>query len=84
MNDFKQQPLVELDSVGDSVLLVRADLHRRGLLFPPVPYKYHIGAEGLAYLARDMGVRCWGMPQVEVQCAPVEVTPALAAKAWSA
>ena len=84
LNDFKQQPLVELDSVGDSVLLVRADLHRRGLLFPPVPYKYHIGAEGLAYLARDMGVRCWGMPQVEVQCAPVEVTPALAAKAWSA
>ena len=71
--DLKEQPLVELDSVGDYALLVRADLHRCGLIFPPVPYKYHIAAEGLAYLARDMGVRCWGLPQVEVLCATAEM-----------
>ena len=30
--------LVRLDSVGGTVLLVRADLHRDGLIFPPFPY----------------------------------------------
>jgi hypothetical protein len=30
--------LVRLDTVGGSVLLVRADLHRDGLIFPPYPY----------------------------------------------
>ena len=30
--------LVRLDSVGGSVLLVRADIHRDGLIFPPFPY----------------------------------------------
>ena len=30
--------LVRLDSVGGTVLLVRADLHRDGLVFPPFPY----------------------------------------------
>ncbi|HEX5454569.1 MAG TPA: hypothetical protein VFX06_12315 [Stellaceae bacterium] len=30
--------LVRLDTVGGSVLLVRADLHRDGLVFPPFPY----------------------------------------------
>jgi hypothetical protein len=30
--------LVRLDSVGGTVLLIRADLHRDGLIFPPFPY----------------------------------------------
>jgi len=30
--------LVRLDSVGGTVLLVRADIHRDGLVFPPYPY----------------------------------------------
>lgn len=30
--------LVRLDAVGGSMLLVRADLHREGLIFPPFPY----------------------------------------------
>jgi hypothetical protein len=30
--------LVRLDSVGGTVLLVRADVHRDGLIFPPFPY----------------------------------------------
>lgn len=31
-------PLVRLDAVGGTVLLVRADLHREGLVFPPFLY----------------------------------------------
>ena len=49
-----------LDSVGGTMLLVRADLHRDGLLFPPFPYKLHIETEGLAMMAKEMGHRCWG------------------------
>ncbi len=32
--------LVEIDSVGGSMLLVRADLHRDGLVFPAFPYGF--------------------------------------------
>jgi peptide chain release factor subunit 1 len=39
MHDLRGGPdLVRLDSVGGTVLLVRADLHRDGLIFPPFPY----------------------------------------------
>lgn len=31
--------LVRLDSVGGTVLLVRGDIHRDGLIFPPFPYR---------------------------------------------
>ena len=40
-----QGPLVPLDSVGGTVLMIRADLHRDGLIFPPFPYA---GSRGLA------------------------------------
>jgi glycosyltransferase involved in cell wall biosynthesis len=39
MEDLRGGPdLVRLDTVGGSVLLVRADLHRDGLIFPPFLY----------------------------------------------
>jgi peptide chain release factor subunit 1 len=69
--------LVELDSVGGSILLVKADLHRDGLIFPPFPYgrenpriregRGEIETEGLAMLAYDMGHTCWGMPNLEIR-----------------
>lgn len=32
------ETLVRLDAVGGTVLLIRADCHRNGLIFPPFPY----------------------------------------------
>jgi peptide chain release factor subunit 1 len=68
--------LVELDAVGGTVLLVRADLHRDGLIFPSFPYgranprirgeRGELETEGLGIMAHDMGHQCWGMPHVEV------------------
>jgi hypothetical protein len=58
--------VVELGGVGGAVLLVWANLHREGLIFPPFPYRSRIETEGLAAMARDMGHRSWGMPHVEV------------------
>ena len=34
MHDFRDQKLIKLDGVGGAVLLVRAEAHRRGLIFP--------------------------------------------------
>jgi hypothetical protein len=85
--------LVELDCVGGAMLLIRADLHREGLVFPPAYYgrphpksrrtgagdcswvqrrleaiiSGEIETEGLGLMASDMGVACWGMPNLEVR-----------------
>jgi len=69
--------LVKLDAVGGTVLLVRADLHRDGLVFPSFPYglsnpaaregRGEIETEGLGLMARDMEHQCWGMPNLEVR-----------------
>ena len=72
--------LVPLDSVGGTMLLVRADVHRDGLVFPCFPYglpnprirtnNYWLGeleTEGLGIMASDLGVQCWGMPNLEIR-----------------
>ena len=66
LNDMRSQSIVELDAVGSTMLLVKADLHRGGLLFPETSYKGYIETEGLVVLARDMGVRSYGLPNVEI------------------
>jgi len=79
------QALVPMDAVGGTVLLVRADRHRDGLLFPCFPYGrpspimrrphplWELGemeTEGFGMMARDMGCQCWGVPDLEVLHAP--------------
>ncbi|KAI9190848.1 Anp1-domain-containing protein [Polychytrium aggregatum] len=73
----KEDRVAELDSVGGTVLYVRADVHRNGVNFPPF---YLIGSdwdakyggydgietEGLCYIARTIGYRCWAMPHITV------------------
>jgi hypothetical protein len=87
MDDMRGGPdLVRLDTVGGTVLLVRADVHRDGLIFPCFPYgvanpaarrpgPFGLGGEleteGFGIMARDMGYQCWGMPNLEVLHAPV-------------
>ncbi len=68
--------LVRLDAVGGTVLFVRADIHRDGLVFPPFLYgresprmrpgRGELETEGLGIMAHDMGYTCWGMPHLEV------------------
>ena len=72
--------LVRLDTVGGTMLLIRADIHRDGLIFPPFPYGRanprvrkevrKIETEGLGFMAADMGHQCWGMPNLEIRHAP--------------
>lgn len=60
------QGLVEVDGVGGTMLLIRADLHRMGLNFPAYPHRYLIETEGLAQVAKDMGYPCWGLADLTV------------------
>jgi len=83
MDDLRAEgDLVRLDAVGGTMLLVRADAHRDGLVFPPFCYgrrsplirddncfpvsQGEIETEGLGVLASDMGYECWGMPNLEI------------------
>jgi glycosyltransferase involved in cell wall biosynthesis len=83
MDDLRSEgDVVPLDSVGGTMLLIRADIHRDGLIFPPFLYGRksplvrdtglfpgslgEIETEGLGVMASDMGYQCWGMPNLEV------------------
>ena len=81
LSDRRGSGAIRLDAVGGTMLLVRADLHRDGLVFPPYPYgvesthvrprhpvwgKGEIETEGLGVMAADMGIQCWGLPDLEI------------------
>ncbi|NUS88872.1 MAG: glycosyltransferase [Streptomyces sp.] len=66
LDELRGHEMVRVDGVGGTALLVHADLHRDGLVFPAVPHRRLIETEGLAALAQDMGVGCWALPGVEV------------------
>jgi hypothetical protein len=66
LSDLRDRELVEVDGVGGTMLLVRAELHREGLVFPAAPWRGLIETEVLAAMARDMGVASWGLPNLEV------------------
>lgn len=79
--DLRGREAVRLDAVGGTMLLVKADLHRDGLIFPPFPYglanprirpqhplwgQGEIETEGLGIMALDMKAQCWGLPGLEI------------------
>jgi hypothetical protein len=87
MEDLRGRGRIRLDSVGGTMLLIRAERHRDGLVFPPFFYGAqsrwvrsphpqrgnHVGeieTEGLAIMAKDMGIECWGLPDLEIRHAP--------------
>ena len=81
MQDMRGEGLVRLDAVGGTMLMVKADIHRDGLIFPTFKYgvsnsrtrpnhpiweKGEIETEGLGIMATDMGHQCWGLPDLEI------------------
>ena len=53
---------VQLDGVGGTALLVKADVHRDGAMFPNFPFYHLIETEGFAKMAKRLGYQSWGMP----------------------
>ena len=70
LDDLRGQGLVEIDGVGGTMLLVKAEVHAQGILFPHYSYRGYLETEGFAMLAKDRGLTAWGLPDLEIIHAP--------------
>ena len=59
-----------LDGVGGTALLVKAEVHRDGAMFPPFAFYHLMETEGFAKMARRLGWDCWGLPNYFVSVFP--------------
>jgi mannan polymerase complexes MNN9 subunit len=61
---------VKLDGVGGAALLVKADVHRDGAMFPPFSFYHLIETEGFAKMAHRLNWDSYGLPNylVRTQC----------------
>jgi len=55
-----------LDGVGGTALLVKADVHRDGAMFPPFAFYHLIETEGFAKMAKRLGWQATGLPNYKV------------------
>jgi mannan polymerase complexes MNN9 subunit len=62
-----QRHVINLDGVGGTALLVKADVHRDGAMFPPFPFYHLIETEGFAKMARRLGWKSYGLPNYYVR-----------------
>ncbi|KAF7583157.1 putative mannan polymerase complex subunit [Clavispora lusitaniae] len=51
-----------LDGVGGGAVLVNADVHRDGAMFPSFPFYHLIETEGFAKMAKRLGYEVFGLP----------------------
>ena len=58
---------VPLSSVGGTMLLVHAAVHRAGIRFLEVPYDHLLETEGFGRMCRDFGVTPIGLPNVQIK-----------------
>lgn len=53
---------MQLDGVGGGAVMVKADVHRDGAMFPPFPFYHLIETEGFAKMAKRLGYQVFGLP----------------------
>jgi mannan polymerase complexes MNN9 subunit len=58
---------IPLDGVGGTALLVKADVHRDGAMFPPFAFYHLIETEGFAKMAKRLGWQPYGLPNYKVR-----------------
>ncbi|ODQ79746.1 glycosyltransferase family 62 protein [Babjeviella inositovora NRRL Y-12698] len=51
-----------LDGVGGAAVLVKADVHRDGAMFPSFPFYHLIETEGFAKMVKRLGYEVFGLP----------------------
>lgn len=66
-HDVRHLRRIRLDSVGGTMLLVDAGIHRAGITFPEQPYRRLIETEAFAALARRFDLEIIGLPQIQVR-----------------
>ncbi|KAK9477687.1 Anp1-domain-containing protein [Lipomyces japonicus] len=53
---------IELDGVGATALLVKAEVHRDGAMFPSFSFYHLIESEGFAKMAKRLSYHAYGLP----------------------
>lgn len=53
---------MQLDGVGGTCLMVKADVHRDGAMFPTFPFYHLIETEGFAKMCKRLGYEVFGLP----------------------
>ena len=66
---------VNLDGVGGTALMVKADVHRDGAMFPPFAFYHLIETEGFAKMAKRLGKNSYGLPNYKVSLLPIGILP---------
>lgn len=66
-NNGDRNDEINLDGVGGTALLVKADVHRDGAMFPPFPFYHLIETEGFARMAKRLGWSSTGLPNYKVR-----------------
>jgi mannan polymerase complexes MNN9 subunit len=59
--------VIDLDGVGGTALMVKADVHRDGAMFPPFPFFHLVETEGFARMAKRLGYSVYGLPDYFVR-----------------
>lgn len=64
LRDVQGDPkeVIPLDGVGGTALMVRADVHRDGAMFPPFSFYHLIETEGFAKMCQRLGYQVFGLP----------------------
>ncbi|MBL4806284.1 MAG: glycosyltransferase [Rhodobacteraceae bacterium] len=66
LHELRYLDRVPLTSVGGTMLLVHASVHRAGIDFPEIPYCDLLETEGFGKMAHDFGVSPIGLPNVHI------------------
>ncbi|OJJ42868.1 hypothetical protein ASPZODRAFT_162059 [Penicilliopsis zonata CBS 506.65] len=63
-NTDRPQPerVIPLDGVGGTALMVKAEVHRDGAMFPAFPFYHLVETEGFAKMASRLGYGSYGLP----------------------
>jgi len=71
-----QNKIMSLDGVGGTALMVKAEVHRDGAMFPPFAFYHLMETEGFAKMARRLGWQCFGLPNYFVSLSTLPfITP---------
>lgn len=62
---------IKLDGVGGTTLLVKAEVHRDGAMFPPFSFYHLIETEGFAKMAKRLNWDSYGLPNYLVRLATI-------------
>lgn len=63
-NTWNPRPkrVIDLDGVGGTALMVKANVHRDGAMFPAFPFYHLVETEGFAKMAKRLGYTVHGLP----------------------